>query len=96
MCGINGILGNKKNIEENISRMNSVIEHRGPDAEGIWTSDDKSVAFGHRRLSIIELSEKGAQPMVSTSGEYTIVFNGEIYNYLEIKEMIQLKQMVQR
>lgn len=66
--------------------MNSVIEHRGPDAEGIWTSDDKAVAFGHRRLSIIELSEKGAQPMVSTSGEYTIVFNGEIYNYLEIKE----------
>lgn len=86
MCGINGILGNKKNIEENISCMNSAIVHRGPDAEGIWISDDKTVAFGHRRLSIIELSEKGAQPMTSLSGEYTIVFNGEIYNYLKIKE----------
>ncbi|MBR3636265.1 MAG: asparagine synthase (glutamine-hydrolyzing) [Lachnospiraceae bacterium] len=88
MCGINGILGKKKNIEDNISRMNSVIIHRGPDAQGIWMNEDKSVAFGHRRLSIIELSEKGAQPMTSISGEYTIVFNGEIYNYLEIKEYL--------
>ncbi len=88
MCGINGILGFKGDPLRQIKRMNDAIVHRGPDAEGIWTSDDKSVAFGHRRLSIIDLSENGAQPMISASGNLIIVFNGEIYNYLDIKKQL--------
>ena len=88
MCGINGILGFNGDLVRQIKRMNDAIVHRGPDAEGIWTSDDKSVAFGHRRLSIIDLSENGAQPMISASGNLIIVFNGEIYNYLDIKKQL--------
>jgi asparagine synthase (glutamine-hydrolysing) len=88
MCGINGILGFNGDPVRQIKRMNDAIVHRGPDAEGIWTSDDKSVAFGHRRLSIIDLSENGAQPMISASGNLIIVFNGEIYNYLDIKKQL--------
>ncbi len=88
MCGINGILGFKGDPLRQIKRMNDAIVHRGPDAEGIWTNDDKSVAFGHRRLSIIDLSENGAQPMISASGNLVIVFNGEIYNYLDIKKQL--------
>lgn len=85
MCGINGIIGNRPNTIELVNSMNNCIIHRGPDAEGVWQSDDKKVTLGHRRLSILDLSSNGAQPMVSNSGEYVIVFNGEIYNYLKIK-----------
>ena len=88
MCGINGILGYKGDPTDQMKKMNDAIVHRGPDADGIWISDDKAVAFGHRRLSIIDLSPNGAQPMVSASGDLTIVFNGEIYNYLTIKKQI--------
>lgn len=86
MCGINGLIGYKKNSIEQIQKMNGTIVHRGPDAEGIWESDDSNVVFGHRRLSILELSPKGAQPMESISKQYVITFNGEIYNYLSIKK----------
>ncbi|MBR6147739.1 MAG: asparagine synthase (glutamine-hydrolyzing) [Lachnospiraceae bacterium] len=86
MCGINGILGQINDPIEQIKRMNSVIVHRGPDGDGVWLSKDSMVAFGHRRLSIIDLSDAGAQPMESASGKYIIVFNGEIYNYLDIKK----------
>lgn len=88
MCGINGILGYNNDPTKQIKRMNDAIVHRGPDAEGVWISEDKSVALGHRRLSIIDLSPNGAQPMVSASGDLTIVFNGEIYNYLDIKKQL--------
>jgi len=86
MCGINGILGFKENTIEQIQLMNQSIVHRGPDAEGVWQSEDRRVTFGHRRLSILDLSANGAQPMVSDSKEYVITFNGEIYNYLELKQ----------
>ena len=88
MCGINGILGFKGDPAKQIKRMNDAIIHRGPDAEGIWISDDNSIAFGHRRLSIIDLSQNGSQPMISASGDLIIVFNGEIYNYLDIKKQL--------
>ena len=88
MCGINGILGFKGDPAKQIKRMNDAIVHRGPDAEGIWISDDNSIAFGHRRLSIIDLSQNGSQPMISASGDLIIVFNGEIYNYLDIKKQL--------
>ena len=88
MCGINGILGHVNDPIEQINRMNDAIIHRGPDDGGVWLSKDGLAAFGHRRLSIIDLSKTGAQPMESISGKYIIVFNGEIYNYLDIKEQL--------
>ena len=81
MCGTAGFCSNPKNWKENIEKMNQRMYHRGPDAGGIWASDDANVVFGHRRLSIVDLSENGAQPMQSASGRYVCVFNGEIYNY---------------
>lgn len=90
MCGIAGIY--KFNSEavyvDELRRMTNAIAHRGPDGEGHWLDDNKCVGFGHRRLSIIDLSENGKQPMHYAEGRYTIVFNGEIYNYLEIKEQL--------
>jgi len=60
------------------------MHHRGPDGEGTWASEDKTVVFGHKRLSIVDLSANGAQPMESHSGRYVMAFNGEIYNYRKI------------
>jgi len=68
---------------ELIRRMNAAMAHRGPDATGVWTAPH--VSFGHNRLSIIDLSERGSQPMHSVDGRFTIVFNGEIYNYRELR-----------
>ncbi|KEO73459.1 asparagine synthase (glutamine-hydrolyzing) [Anditalea andensis] len=86
MCGIAGILSENPNLinKENLIRMTDSIIHRGPDGSGHWISEDGKVGFGHRRLSILDLSESGAQPM-HYMGRYTLTFNGEIYNYLEIK-----------
>ncbi|HZV69775.1 MAG TPA: asparagine synthase (glutamine-hydrolyzing) [Saprospiraceae bacterium] len=85
MCGIAGIIniGHEKLKKTAIQAMTDAIAHRGPDAEGIFVN--KKIALGHRRLSIIDLSETANQPMADFSGRYIIIFNGEIYNYLEIK-----------
>ena len=84
MCGIAGILNRQEPVEpEQIKRMADSMSHRGPDAEGIFM--DGEVGLGHRRLSIIDLSEAANQPFEDASGRYTIIFNGEIYNYAEIK-----------
>jgi asparagine synthase (glutamine-hydrolysing) len=80
MCAINGF--NFKD-EELIAKMNVAIRHRGPDGTGVFCSD--GISLGHDRLSIIDLSAAGAQPMYSGDGRYVIVFNGEIYNYRELK-----------
>lgn len=69
-----------------IKRMTDALQHRGPDGEGLWISNDNIAGLGHRRLSIIDLSSNASQPMHSADGRYTIVFNGEIYNYIELKE----------
>jgi len=61
---------------------------RGPDGEGEWFSNDNRVGLAHRRLSIIDLSEHGAQPMISHDGRYVISFNGEIYNYRELRQIL--------
>lgn len=85
MCGISGILSfNGKYNREDIHKMNEVLSHRGPDDEGTYFDD--YIGLGHRRLSIIDLSKAGHQPMSDESKRYWIVFNGEVYNYLEIKD----------
>ncbi len=94
MCGIAGFCNNAANWRTNIEKMNERMYHRGPDAGGVWANDDKSVVFGHRRLSIIDLSENGAQPMHSASGRYVCVFNGEIYNYRTIRDKLLAEKKV--
>jgi len=88
MCGISGIInknGAKVNPNE-IKKINDLISHRGPDDEGFYFG--KNFAFGHRRLSILDLSSNGHQPM-HYLGKYIITYNGEVYNYLEIKEELK-------
>jgi asparagine synthase (glutamine-hydrolysing) len=91
MCGIAGAVApiGAEISREKLERMTRVIAHRGPDGSGLWLSDDRRIGLGHRRLSIIDLSEAGAQPMASASGRYMISFNGEIYNFAELREELQ-------
>ena len=99
MCGITGIIsasqfdihGNKGSIElQRIKKMTDTLIHRGPDGERFWNNNNGKVIFGHRRLAILDLSNAAAQPMHYLD-RYTIIYNGEIYNYLEIKEkLVQL------
>ena len=79
MCGIAGFLGAWP--EQLLARMATVLRHRGPDGEGIWWSERDEIGLAHRRLAIIDCSDDAAQPMVSCSGRYHVVFNGEIYNF---------------
>lgn len=88
MCGIAGFCNFKGDWQKNIGRMCDKMYHRGPDASGIWVSDDHRVVLGHRRLSIVDLSPAGAQPMVSHDGRYVIAFNGEIYNHVSIRKKL--------
>ncbi len=87
MCGIAGILNKQEPVQpDQIRRMTDSMSHRGPDAEGYFL--DREMAFGHRRLSIIDLSETANQPFEDASGRYVIIFNGEIYNYAEVKPQL--------
>lgn len=85
MCGIAGIFGPSAGNEAAVARMTQMLSHRGPDDEGIWIDSDAAVCLGHRRLSIIDLSPAGHEPMHSGSGRYVITFNGEIYNYRDLR-----------
>ena len=90
MCGIAGIIRSSKPAEEALlGEMLDCIKHRGPEDEGRWFSANKKVALGQRRLAIIDLSPGGHQPMVSDDGRFSITFNGEIYNYLEVKAELE-------
>ena len=91
MCGIVGqsSLFDRINYVELIRRRDR-LAHRGPDDSGQWSSADGRVVLGHRRLSILDLSSAGHQPMVSRCGRYVIVFNGEVYNYLELRHELEL------
>ena len=86
MCGINGIyqFGGFKLSSDILPKMNKTLQHRGPDAEGVYT--DSLIQLGHRRLSIIDLDERANQPFESE--RYVLVFNGEIYNYKDIKSQL--------
>jgi len=89
MCGIAGLFGCPGDpLEPAVSRMCDAIVHRGPDDSGVWLDRDNGVALGHRRLSIIDLSQAGHQPMVSASGRWVIVFNGEIYNHQDLRQAL--------
>jgi asparagine synthase (glutamine-hydrolysing) len=87
MCGICGTIARpgESVASETLERMATSLRHRGPDDQGTWRSPDGRVGFGHRRLSIIDLSPAGHQPMHDASGRLTIVFNGEIYNFQELR-----------
>lgn len=87
MCGINGIVSKNKNKEKLIHEMNERIIHRGPDAEGLFV--DEVVALGQRRLSIIDLSDNGNQPIYNEDGDILVVYNGEVYNYQALKEELE-------
>ena len=91
MCGISGIINfNNKPVEEtNIRVMMHKMKHRGPDDEGLFIDD--TIGLGFVRLSILDLSPAGHQPMFSKDGQYVIVFNGEVYNYIEIREELKPK-----
>ncbi len=88
MCGIAGLIGYKGDARASVQKMNERMLHRGPDDGGIYISEDGNVALGHRRLSIVDLSKNGAQPMRSHSGRLVIVYNGEIYNSSEVKKKL--------
>jgi len=90
MCGITGIFGNlrKEEFDSSIHEMSATLNHRGPDDAGTWINEENGVAFGHQRLSIIDLSSAGHQPMVSHCGRFTTVFNGEIYNHLQLRDKL--------
>ncbi|MEQ1848349.1 MAG: asparagine synthetase B, partial [Nitrospira sp.] len=85
MCGIYGLVNPEGVSRESVEAARDRLAHRGPDDAGLWMNNDGQVALAHRRLSILELSSLGHQPMQSDCGRYVIVFNGEIYNYVELR-----------
>ena len=93
MCGLNGILAYRTSAPLPDSReLIATRDHmrtRGPDGEGEWWSADRRLGLGHRRLAILDLSERGSQPMRSACGRYVVVFNGEIYNYPDLRRQIE-------
>lgn len=90
MCGINGFLSKHSNEHADIAlhKMNKAIEHRGPDAYGFWHDEQLNLRLGHCRLAIQDISDAGAQPMHSSCGRYVIVFNGEVYNHLKLRDKL--------
>lgn len=94
MCGISGFLdsscaSDRGQMQGRLRLMTDSLSHRGPDDQGAWVDPEAGVALGHRRLSIIDLSPSGHQPMVSADGRLWIVFNGEIYNFTELREALE-------
>lgn len=91
MCGIAGLLMDRRgalskaSLLESATRMAAALSHRGPDGEGVWADADEGIAFGFRRLAIMDPSPTGDQPMRSSSGRYQMIFNGEIYNFEDLR-----------
>src|SRR6516165_8427690 len=98
MCGINGIFAyqyaaNPIDPGELVKTRDHMIK-RGPDGEGTWISGNQCMGLGHRRLSIIDLSDAAAQPMASADGRLVVTFNGEIYNYRDLRRWLEAKGRV--
>src|SRR6476661_6063469 len=94
MCGIVGVLnhsGTSTDDRDVACRMRDAIQHRGPDAFGLYQSPDRRVVLGHRRLSIVDLSDAGRQPMSNEDASVWITFNGEIYNHASYREPLAAK-----
>src|SRR5438270_9250803 len=94
MCGLAGFIDrsgrmNADVLKRTVVRMNDAIRHRGPDASGSWIDASAGIALGHRRLSIVDLSEEGRQPMHSRSGRFVLIFNGEIYNFRQLRAELE-------
>jgi asparagine synthase (glutamine-hydrolysing) len=92
MCGIVGLIASESlpsGSDDILRKMCDQIKTRGPDSSGYWKDESRAVAFGHRRLAILDLSANGHQPMHSPSGRYVITYNGEVYNYPEIKKELE-------
>lgn len=93
MCGIAGFITTRSPTAEELARVATAmarsVQHRGPDDEGIWTDPEAGVALAHRRLSIVDLSPAGHQPMISADGRYAIVYNGEVYSFGEIRAQLE-------
>src|SRR5512143_2274328 len=90
MCGIAGFIAGRAqrdvaSLEALARAMNDGLQHRGPDDDGIWTDAATGVALAHRRLSIIDLSPAGHQPMVSADGRYVLIYNGEVYSHEDMR-----------
>src|SRR5690348_7573558 len=100
MCGLNGIF--TYDVSAGLPDRHELIatrDHmraRGPDDAGEWWTEDRRLGLGHRRLSIMDLSDRASQPMVSNCGRYVVVFNGEIYNYRELRRDLKAKGRVLR
>lgn len=95
MCGIAGVVERNGGAAASVERMLATIVHRGPDGSGVWSDPGtEGIAFGHRRLAILDLSEAGHQPMVDDRAGLVLTFNGEIYNYVELRqELARLGQV---
>ena len=95
MCGITGLFSLQCKFPEPgerdaiVRRMTRLIAHRGPDDEGVWHDPQGRCSFGHRRLSIIDTSSAGHQPMADASGRWVITYNGEIYNFADVRAELQ-------
>jgi len=93
MCGITGFISQTgmpvETLNNVLVKMGNTLVHRGPDNQGIWLDKETGVGLAHRRLSIVDLSQQGHQPMFSRDGRFVIVFNGEIYNYLDIRKELE-------
>jgi asparagine synthase (glutamine-hydrolysing) len=95
MCGIIGFLGyDNTNIEHIANEMTHTLHHRGPDDHGIWCDPKIQIALGHARLSILDLTSAGHQPMISHHGRYILAFNGEIYNHLSLRKELESNTVV--
>ena len=89
MCGIAGYLDNKKNDFSSLLLMSKAMRHRGPDFQSTWHDKESGIGFAHSRLSIIDLSPAGNQPMHSHSERWVLIFNGEIYNHVSIRKKLE-------
>jgi asparagine synthase (glutamine-hydrolysing) len=98
MCGIAGIveISGKPVEPSDIMHLTGLLAHRGPDGTGIWFNAERNVAFGHRRLAIIDPGPGGYQPMLSADGRYVITFNGQVYNFLELRRELEAQGAVFR
>ncbi len=95
MCGIAGLIdhrlaGNDVALQARAKAMTDAVAYRGPDGSGVWSDAAAGVALGHRRLSIIDLTATGAQPMISADGRWVMSYNGEVYNAAAISTLTEL------